>query len=65
VAEQKIEYAKLTNLETRMMKTQVILRQNAIIFCTFEGECDFKKIATNKNEHPKAGYAVCTWKGHC
>jgi len=48
------------------MKTQAILRQNAITFCAFEGRCDFKKLATKKNEHqPKARYAICTWKGHC
>lgn len=48
------------------MKTQAILRQDAITFCAFAGRCGFKKLTTKKNEHqPKARYAICTWGGHC
>ncbi|KPV63549.1 MAG: hypothetical protein AOA66_0826 [Candidatus Bathyarchaeota archaeon BA2] len=48
------------------MKTQVILRRNAITFCAFEGKCRFKKLATKENAHqPKTRYAICTWKDRC
>jgi len=48
------------------VKTQTILRQNAVIFCAFQGECHFKKLVTKENERqPKPRYAICIWKDRC
>jgi len=48
------------------MKTRTISAKNKHVFCTFEGECEFKKIIIKKKmSEAKTRYAICTWRGHC
>lgn len=67
VVKQKKEISKtLINLEIGTDENSVISRRNAITFCAFKGECNFKKLATKKNEHqPKTQCVICAWKDCC
>jgi len=48
------------------MTTETVFVKNKRLFCAFKSECDFKKaIPEEKSSQPKAGYAICTWKGRC
>lgn len=49
-----------------MKRTQIISLENTYTFCSFEGECDFKKLVSKKNANqPYTRYAICTWKDRC